>query len=53
MYKLCEKMWKKYDIEVKKCPECGYKLKKQYTEEEIKAIKKQNEDMTIIDTMLL
>ena len=52
MYKVCEKCGKKYDLE-KKCPKCGCKLKTQYTEEELKKIKKQNDDMTVINTMLL
>ena len=51
MYTVCEKCGKKYDLE-KKCPKCGCKLKTQYTEEELKKIQKQNDDMTVINTML-
>ena len=52
MYKVCEKCEKKYASE-KKCPKCGCKLKTQYAEEELKKIQKQNDDMTVINTMLL
>ena len=36
MYKICENCKEKYDLKEKKCPQCGGKLKKQYTEEELK-----------------
>ncbi|MBO5382906.1 MAG: hypothetical protein J6A30_01250 [Ruminococcus sp.] len=40
MQKFCEKCKKAYDSSVKKCPECGNKLKKEYTAEEIKEMDK-------------
>ena len=36
MYKIGENCKEKYDLKEKKCPQCGGKLKKQYTEEELK-----------------
>lgn len=54
MYKFCEKCKKKYDLKEKKCPVCGTKLKKEYTEEEIKEIQKENDDMSVImNTMFM
>jgi predicted nucleic acid-binding Zn-ribbon protein len=49
---------KKYDLSEKKCPkrkcpECGGKMKIQYTEEELKEIQKQNDDMVAINTLLM
>ena len=35
-----------------KCPECGGKLKKQFTEEELEEIKKQNDDFTAISNFM-
>ena len=43
----------KYDLSEKKCPVCGGKLKKQFTEEELKDIQKQNDDMAVISTLLM
>ena len=37
----------------KKCPVCRGKLKKQFTEEELKEIQKQNDDMAVINTLLM
>ena len=53
MYKICENCKEKYDLKEKKYPKCGRKLKKQYTEEELKEIQKQNDDMMVIDTFLI
>ena len=62
MYKICENCKEKYDLKEKKCPQCGGKLKKQYTggklkkqytEEELKEIQKQNDDTMVIDTLLI
>ena len=53
MYKICENCKEKYDLKEKKCPQCGGKLKKQYTEEELKEIQKQNDDMMVIDMFLM
>lgn len=38
MQKYCEKCKKAYESSVKKCPECGKKLKKEYSPEEIKEL---------------
>ena len=53
MYKIGENCKEKYDLKEKKCPLCGGKLKKQYTEEELKEIQKQNDDTMVIDTLLI
>ena len=53
MYKIGENCKEKYDLKEKKCPQCGGKLKKQYTEEELKEIQKQNDDTMVIDTLLI
>ena len=62
MYKICMNCGKKYDISEKKChnqchnrkcPECGGKMKTQYSEEELKEIQKQNDDMVVINTLLM
>jgi predicted amidophosphoribosyltransferase len=53
MYKICKDCGKKCDLSEKKCPVCGGKLKKQFTEEELKEIQKQNDDMTVINTLLM
>ena len=54
MYKICMNCGKKYDLSEKKChnrkcPECGGKMKTQYSEEELKEIQKQNDDMVVIN----
>ncbi len=41
------------EVSEKKCPVCGGKLKKQFTEEELKDIQKQNDDMAVISTLLM
>ena len=54
MYKICKDCGKKCDLSEKKCPVCGgKKLKKQFTEEELKEIQKQNDDMAVINTLLM
>ena len=52
MYKVCKACGKQYDLSVKKCPECGGKLKEQFTEEELEEIKKQNDDFTAISNFM-
>ena len=52
MYKFCEKCNKEYDLKEKKCPECGTNLIKKYTEEELKEIQKENDDMAVISNTL-
>ena len=44
MYKICKDCGKKCDLSEKKCPVCGGKLKKQFTEEELKDIQEQNDE---------
>ena len=51
MYKICKDCGKKCDLSEKKCPVCGGKLKKHITEEELKEIQKQNDDMVVINTL--
>lgn len=58
MYKICMNCGKKYDLSEKKflnqkCPECGGKMKTQHSEEELKEIQKQNDDMVVINTLLM
>ena len=53
MYKICKDCGGKCDLSEKKCPVCWGKLKKQFTEEELKEIQKQNDDMTVINTLLM
>ena len=53
MYNVCKKCGKRFDLKEKKCPDCGCKLKKEYTEEELKAIQQQNDDMTVINTTMI
>lgn len=53
MYKVCKECGKQFDLSVKKCPECGRKLKKQFTEEKLEEIQKQNDDFTTINTFML
>lgn len=52
MKNYCEKCGKEFDIKKKKCPVCGEKLRIDYSEEELKEIKKQNDDMVAINTMM-
>lgn len=51
-YASCKNCGKQFDLSVKKCPECGGKLKKQFTEEELEEIKKQNDDFTAISNFM-
>lgn len=53
MTKICIKCNKEFDEKQKKCPVCGSKLKPKYTPEELEEIKKQNDDMTVINTMMM
>ena len=52
MYKVCKNCGKQFDLSVKKCPECGGELKKQFAEEELEGIKKQNDDFTAISNFM-
>ena len=53
MDKICKDCGEKCDLSEKKCPVCGGKLKIQFTEEELKEIRKQNDDMAVINTLLM
>lgn len=53
MIKFCEHCQKQYDESMKKCPDCAKKLKPRYTPEELAEFEKQNDDMTVINTMLM
>ena len=53
MYKHCVKCEKDYDCTLKKCPVCGKKLIKKYSEKELEEIKKQDDDFTTISTLFM
>ena len=53
MRKYCKKCEKGCDGTSKECPVCGEKLTKEYTEEELEQVKKQNDDFTVINTLLI
>jgi len=50
MKKMCKK---EYDDKTKKCFDCKVKLQAVYTDEELREIQKQNDDFTVINTMLV
>lgn len=52
MKKICVKCDKEFDESMKKCPICDNKLKSVFTEQELEEIKKQNDDMVAINTMM-
>ena len=52
MFKTCKDCGNKYDLSEKNCPACRGKLKKQFTEEELKELQKQNDDLAVINTLL-
>ena len=49
----CESCNKEYDCNEIKCPVCGVKLKTKYAEIELKEIQKQNDDFTVINTLIM
>lgn len=53
MKKYCLDCEKEYPSDIKKCPDCGKKLNAKYTEEELREIQKQNDDFTVINTLLM
>lgn len=53
MTKICKRCNKEYDVKEKKCPVCGGKLETKYDPEEWEEIKRQNDDMTVINTLLM
>ena len=50
--KICVHCNKEFDEETKKCSECGKRLKVGLTKEELEELKKQNDDMVAINTMM-
>ncbi|MEE1023671.1 MAG: hypothetical protein U0L48_01270 [Acutalibacteraceae bacterium] len=50
--KICVHCNKEFDEETKKCSECGKRLKVGLTKEEQEELKKQNDDMVAINTMM-
>ncbi len=50
---ICENCKKEYEEKLKKCPSCGKKLKVALDEDEQKEIQKQNNDFTVISTMMM
>ena len=53
MYKICKDCGNNCDVSEKKFPVCGGKLKKQFMEEELRDIQKQNDEMAVINTFLM
>ena len=52
MKKICVHCNKEFDEVTKKCSECGKRLKVVLTKEEQEELKKQNDDMVAINTMM-
>ena len=52
MKKICVHCNKGFDEATKKCSECGKRLKVVLTKEEQEELKKQNDDMVAINTMM-
>ena len=50
--KICVHCNKEFDEATKKCSECGKRLKVVLTKEEQEELKKQNDDMVAINTMM-
>ncbi len=53
MIYVCPKCEKEYEESVKKCPVCEKRLKRQYTQEELEKIKKENDDALVINTFFM
>ena len=53
MKKYCKKCKKEFSAELKKCSVCGKRLKVILSEQEQKELQKQNDDFTVINTMLM
>ena len=51
MIKVCETCKRQYPYREKKCPQCGKRLKKRYTQAELEEIRKQNDDMSVVLNM--
>ncbi|MDR0812925.1 MAG: hypothetical protein LBO63_02835 [Oscillospiraceae bacterium] len=52
MTKYCKHCSREYDSALKKCPDCGGKLRENYTEEELEQIQKEDDDFTVVSTLL-
>lgn len=52
MKKVCEKCGREFEDNIKKCPICSKKLKKVYSEEELKELQKQAEDAAAAVNMM-
>lgn len=53
MIRVCSNCNKEYDVDMKKCPICGKRLKRQYTQEELEKIKKENDEALIVNTFFM
>lgn len=53
MIHVCLKCNQQYEETMKKCPICGKRLKKQYTEEELEKIRKEEEDAMIVNMFFM
>ena len=53
MTKYCETCKVEYDCSEKKCPVCNKKLVKKYSAEELEELQRQNDDFTVINTLLM
>ena len=53
MIKFCESCNIEYDCDEKKCRACGKKLETKYSEEELKKIQEENDDFTVINTLIM
>ncbi len=50
---ICEKCQKEYEEKLERCPCCGEKLKVELADREQEQLQKQNDDFTVINTMML
>lgn len=53
MKRYCDQCKTEHSADTKKCPGCGRRLKDILSEEKQKDIQKQNDDFTVINTMLM
>jgi hypothetical protein len=51
MVNYCKKCKQEFDCSEKKCPICGTKLVKEYTEEELERMQKENDTYAVLNTM--
>lgn len=50
---ICEKCKEEFEENLKRCPSCGKRLKAVLTEQEQEKLQKQNDDFTVINTMMM